>query len=76
MYLTMKRCFSTIKLVLSCRCLAIYIQAYKRVTNSCTRRPVTRYLVRVHKWSGGTKYDDINGPGGTIYVVISGPPKT
>ena len=38
--------------------------------------PVTRYLVQVHKWSGWTKYDDINGPTQTIYVVISGPPKT
>ena len=36
---------------------------------------VTRYLVRVHKWSGRTKYDDINGPTRTIYVIISGPPK-
>ena len=38
--------------------------------------PVTRYLVRVHKWSGQTKYVDINGPTQTIYIVISGPPKT
>ena len=38
--------------------------------------PVMRYLVRVHKWSGWTKYVDINGPTRTIYVVISGPPKT
>ena len=30
----------------------------------------------IHKWSGRTKYDDINGPTRTIYVVISGPPKT
>ena len=37
--------------------------------------PVTRYLVQVHKWSGQTKYDDINGPIWTIYVVISGPVK-
>ena len=29
-------------------------------------------MVRVHKWSGWTKYyDDINGPTQTIYVVIS-----
>ena len=39
-------------------------------------RSVTRYLVRVHKWSGQTKYDDIIGPTRTIYVVESGPPKT
>ena len=38
--------------------------------------PVTRYLVRVHKWSGRTKYDDINDPTRTIYVIISGPPET
>ena len=38
--------------------------------------PVTRYLVRVHKWSGRIKYYDIICPTRTIYVVISGPPKT
>ena len=38
--------------------------------------PVTGYLVWVHKWSGQTKYDDVNGPTRIIYVVISGPPKT
>ena len=37
---------------------------------------VTRYLVRVHKWSSRTNHDDINGPTQTIYVVISGPLKT
>ena len=33
-------------------------------------RPVTRYLVWVHKWSDWTNYNDINGPTRTIYVVI------
>ena len=34
------------------------------------------YLVQVHKWSGWTKYVNINGPTRTIYVVISVSPKT
>ena len=38
--------------------------------------PVTRYLVRVHKWSGRTSYDSINGPGGPFMFVISGPLET
>ena len=39
-------------------------------------RSVTRYLVRVHKWSGRTSYDSINGPGGPFMFVISGPLET
>ena len=38
---------------------------------------VTRYLVRVHKWSGWTKYDNIAKWSGrtiyVVYVVINGP---
>ena len=37
---------------------------------------VMRCLIRVHKWCSWTKYNDINGPTRTTYVVISGPPKT
>ena len=37
---------------------------------------VTRYLVRVHKWSGRTNYDEHKRSPRTTYVVISGPPKT
>ena len=37
---------------------------------------VTKYLVRVHKWSGRTIYVRHNWSGRTIYVVISGPVKT
>ena len=35
---------------------------------------VTRYLVRVHNWSGQTKYDDINGPPGPFMLSWMVPP--
>ena len=38
--------------------------------------PVTKYLVRVHKWSGRTNYVEHKWSPQTIYVVISGPVKT
>ena len=37
---------------------------------------VTKYLVRVHKWSGRTNYVEHKWSPRTIYVVISGPVKT
>ena len=42
----------------------------------CRKWSVTRYLVRVHKWSGRTNYDEHKRSPRTIYVAISGPPKT
>ena len=32
-------------------------------------RPVMKYLVRIDKWSGWIKYNDINGPTQTIYLL-------
>ena len=58
----------------------VNVCVYYMYTWLCTHTdlewPVTRYLAQVHKWSGLTKYDNINGPTWTIYVVISGPPET
>ena len=48
----------------------IVTYAALRVLYKCVC-PVTRYLVRVHKWFSQTKYDDMNGPTLTIYAVIS-----
>ena len=38
--------------------------------------PVTRYLIRVHKWSGQTNYVEHKWSSRTVYVVISGPVET
>ena len=41
-----------------------------------TKGAVTKYLVRVHKWSGRTNYVEHKWSPRTINVVISGPVKT
>ena len=48
-----------------------YIRVFRAYTGS-----VTKYLVRVHKWSGWTNSVEYKWSPRTIYVVISGPVKT